>query len=139
MQLTSASEDETFALGRRIASALTAPRVLLLFGELGAGKTAFTRGFASGLGMADLSQVHSPSFTLVNQYETPAGTLYHIDLYRLETSRDLYSIGLEELLWEGTWAVVEWAERLPWTLQNPLLVRIRVEPDESRSFEINID
>ena len=139
MRLISKSEESTVNLGRTIAAQLDTPRRLLLFGELGAGKTAFTRGFASGLGMKDLSQVHSPSFTLVNQYETPSGTLFHVDLYRLETPRDLYSIGLEELLAEGTWAIIEWADKLPWTVPDPVSVTITVESDDSRSIEVSLD
>ncbi len=139
MRLVSNSEADTAALGGRIAASLDRPRIMLLYGELGAGKTAFTRGFAAGMGMKDLSKVHSPSFTLINQYETPLGTLFHVDLYRLETARDLYSIGLDELLAEGTWAIVEWADKLPWPVPDPIEITIEVESDDTRSILIRPD
>jgi len=138
-RLVSYSEEETTALGSRLASSLAQPRIILLYGELGAGKTVFTRGFAAGMGMNDLSRVHSPSFTLINQYETPLGILFHVDLYRLETARDLYSIGLDELLSDETWAIVEWADRLPWPVPEPIQVAIEVESDETRSIQIRPD
>jgi tRNA threonylcarbamoyladenosine biosynthesis protein TsaE len=138
-KLVSRSEEETTALGSRLASSLDHPRIVLLYGELGVGKTAFTRGFAAGMGMRDLSRVHSPSFTLINQYETPLGILFHVDLYRLETARDLYSIGLDELLSEETWAIVEWADRLPWSVPDPVQVTIQVESNETRSIRIRPD
>lgn len=108
------SPDETEALGRRIGERIDAPAVLLLSGDLGAGKTLFTRGIAAGLG-ADPDDVSSPTFSLVNRYDGGRLPLYHLDLYRLDgphVAEALYGIGLEEILESRAVVVVEWAERL---------------------------
>ena len=107
----SESEEQTFEFARELAGTLELPAHILLFGELGAGKTIFTKGLAAGLGLEDLSEVSSPTFTLVNQY---AGRvpIYHVDLYRIEAGA-LDDLGLEDMFDEPTAAVVvEWAERL---------------------------
>ena len=121
-EFESNSPSETEAIGAEIAGELPRRAVLLVSGPLGAGKTTLVRGLAGGLGL-DPQLVHSPSFSLVNQY--PGSTpLIHVDLYRLESERDLYSIGLEELVEEEAVVVIEWAEKLPWTL--PLAWRLDV-------------
>ena len=107
----SESEEQTFEFARELAGTLELPAHILLFGELGAGKTIFTKGLAAGLGLEDPSEVTSPTFTLVNQY---AGRvpIYHVDLYRIEAGA-LDDLGLEDMFDEPTAAVVvEWAERL---------------------------
>ncbi|GAB4123739.1 MAG: hypothetical protein Kow001_21080 [Acidobacteriota bacterium] len=134
--LSSASEDETLHAGRALADALAAPAVILLTGDLGAGKTAFTRGFVDGLGTLRPSPVHSPTFTLVNEYRTDRGKVYHVDLYRLETERDFRSIGLEEILESGDWVLVEWAEKLRFPLPDAIRVTLRQGSDDSRRIEI---
>lgn len=131
------SETETIRLGERLGRALCPPAVLLLKGELGAGKTAFTRGLARGLGLSDPSLVHSPTFSLVNLYRLPGSRrLVHIDLYRLETQRDFHSIDLDELLDPGPdeIVVVEWAEKIPWPVSGAVEIEIAVEEDEVRRF-----
>jgi tRNA threonylcarbamoyladenosine biosynthesis protein TsaE len=135
-QIESSSEEETRLLGRRLAVELDGPQILLLTGELGAGKTAFTRGFLEGLGLEDSSQVHSPTFSLVNEYVVVGERIYHIDLYRLEGERDFHSIGLEEIIDTGCWVLIEWAEKLGWDLENATEIRIEVGPDETRTFTI---
>lgn len=134
--LSSASEDETLQAGRKLADALASPAVILLTGDLGAGKTAFTRGFVDGLGTLRPSPVHSPTFTLVNEYRTDRGKVYHVDLYRLETERDFRSIGLEEILESGDWVLVEWAEKLRLSLPDAIRVTLRQGSDDSRRIEI---
>lgn len=125
----SRSEEETLEIGRRLGREIQPPLTILLYGELGAGKTIFTRGLAEGLGMEDSSLVRSPSFTLVNQYEGRFGTFYHIDLYRLEGARDLYSIGIEEILGRHSIVIIEWAEKL---LLNPeRAIKVRIFPQEN--------
>ncbi|HSL20904.1 MAG TPA: tRNA (adenosine(37)-N6)-threonylcarbamoyltransferase complex ATPase subunit type 1 TsaE [Vicinamibacterales bacterium] len=104
------SEAETVALGRELAARLQPGDIVLLFGELGAGKTAFVRGLAQGLGI-DPDDVSSPTFTIVQEYGGGRAPLLHVDLYRLE-SREVDDLGLEELGAEAVTAV-EWAERLP--------------------------
>lgn len=126
--LESGSEAETLRIGEDIGQRLHPPRTVLLYGELGSGKTLLTRGLVKGLGGNDPACVHSPSFTLVNQYSSRKGVIYHIDLYRLEGLRDLYSIGLEEILSEEALVIIEWAEKLLLHPNNPLTIRISVDP-----------
>jgi len=107
----SLSEDETFEFARKLAESLEVGAHILLFGELGTGKTAFTRGLAAGFGLENFDEVSSPTFTLVNRYQGPV-TIYHIDLYRL-VGADLYDLGLDEIMEDsGAVTVIEWAERL---------------------------
>ena len=106
-----ASPDETEALGRRAGLALDGPALLLLSGDLGAGKTLFVRGLAAGLGV-DPDEVSSPTFSLVNRYEGGRLPLYHLDLYRIAGAAAAYDLGLEELLDERAVVAVEWPDRL---------------------------
>lgn len=138
MEFHTRSENETFEVGVRLAGLLERPRVILLIGELGAGKTALTRGLASGLGLRDNGLVHSPTFSLVNQYEIEGSILYHIDLYRLEGSRDFYSIGLQEILEGPAFVVIEWADRLHWRVPDPVEIRIEVDEEtDTRSITVS--
>jgi len=132
----SSSEQETLALGREIGSRLRPPRVVLLSGVLGSGKTVLSRGLAEGLQIGDPALVRSPTFTLVNEYPASGGVIHHIDLYRLEGLRDLYSIGLEELLEGPGVVIIEWAEKLLLTVEDPVRISIEVEPDARRRFLI---
>jgi tRNA threonylcarbamoyladenosine biosynthesis protein TsaE len=102
-------QEETEAAGERLASSLAPGDVVLLYGQLGAGKTAFVRGLARGLGAAP-DAVTSPTFTLVQEYTSPTGTLYHVDLYRLEPP-EVDDLGLDELIGGDGIVAVEWAER----------------------------
>ena len=120
MTLTSASESETSNAGRDFALNLLAGAVVLLTGDLGAGKTAFVRGMASGLDL-DPQEVSSPTFTLIQEYRGGRLTLYHIDLYRLEP-REVDDLGLDELVDAGGVVAVEWPER--WTTPPPDAVRV---------------
>ncbi len=109
----------------------------MLYGELGSGKTVLVRGLADGLGVTDPSLVRSPSYTLVNEYPTENSTIYHLDFYRLDGLRDLYSIGLEEILASHAIVIIEWAEKLLLEVEKPLSVRIQVDPKRGvRQFEI---
>jgi len=109
--VTTHSEEETAAAGRRMASTLRAGDVVLLMGDLGAGKTAFARGLAEGLGIGR-DEVSSPTFTIVQEYRGGRLPLYHVDLYRLNDPREIDDLGLDEIAEEGVLAI-EWAERLP--------------------------
>ena len=104
------SPAETEALGERFGRAATHGLVIALTGDLGAGKTQFVRGLAHGLGIA--GRVHSPTFTLVNEYGGGRLKLFHLDLYRLETPEQILSAGIEEYLSPDGMSVVEWAERI---------------------------
>ena len=110
MDYISHSEAETEALGRRLASALSPGTVVAYRGDLGMGKTAFTRGLAQGLGYQ--GRVTSPTFTIVNEYEGTGMPLFHFDMYRLEGAEDLFDIGWEDYLDRGGVCAVEWSERV---------------------------
>jgi tRNA threonylcarbamoyladenosine biosynthesis protein TsaE len=108
----SLSEDETFAFGRRTGQTLRPGSLVVLQGELGAGKTVFARGVAVGLGIAE-SEVSSPTFTLVQEYRGGRLPLFHADLYRLEAEREIDALGIDAMLQSGGVVLVEWGERLP--------------------------
>ena len=108
--VTTGSEDETAAVGRALAATLSAGDVLLLYGDLGAGKTAFVRGVAEGLGVSR-DEVSSPTFTLIQEYRGGRLPLFHVDLYRIEDPRELDDLGLDEIAEEGVLAI-EWPEKL---------------------------
>ncbi len=106
------SAEETIALGRSLAPILRESRIILLRGDLGAGKTTLTKGIAEGFQAAEQDDVTSPTFTLVHEYRGPERTLYHIDLYRIDTERELASLGLEEMSnEEGNILLIEWGEK----------------------------
>jgi tRNA threonylcarbamoyladenosine biosynthesis protein TsaE len=111
MIVTTASEFETAAVGRDLAASLRAGDALLLSGDLGAGKTAFVRGLAEGLGIPS-DAVSSPTFTLIQEYRGGRLPLFHVDLYRLDDPREIDDLGLDEIASEGVLAI-EWAEKLP--------------------------
>jgi tRNA threonylcarbamoyladenosine biosynthesis protein TsaE len=131
MTITTHSQDETADVGRRLASALTPGSVLLLVGDLGAGKTALVRGLAEGLGVPP-EDVSSPTFTLMQEYRGGRVPLIHVDLYRLNEAREIDELGLEELGLESVLAI-EWAEKLPRPIPDAIEVRIEHgEGDERR-------
>lgn len=105
------SVEETAAFGRELARLLTPPCLVLMKGELGAGKTVLTKGIVTGLGAAPESEVTSPTFALVHEY-AGASKVYHLDLYRIEGARDLATLGLDEMLLENATVIVEWGEKL---------------------------
>jgi tRNA threonylcarbamoyladenosine biosynthesis protein TsaE len=131
--LTTNSEQETFALGQKVAATLLPGTFVLLQGDLGAGKTAFVRGMAAGLG-ANPEDVSSPTFVLIQHYRgrTP---LVHVDLYRLESAAAVDDLGLEELA-SGAVVAIEWAERLPRKLEGSVTVRIADLGNDSRLITI---
>jgi len=105
------SADETIALGRRLAAKLSPPKIVLLRGDLGAGKTTLVKGIAAGFHAASEEDVTSPTFTLVHEYRGPEATLYHIDLYRVDTPRQLETLGLDDLIAENSVLLIEWGEK----------------------------
>jgi len=132
--VTTQSEDETAAVGRDLAATLSAGDVLLLFGDLGAGKTAFVRGLAEGLSIPP-DEVSSPTFTLIQEYRGGRLPLFHVDLYRIEDPRELYELGLDEIAEEGVLAI-EWAERLPAPPSHATRVSITDVGDNERGIAI---
>jgi tRNA threonylcarbamoyladenosine biosynthesis protein TsaE len=109
------SEAGTLAMGERVAEMLLpAPKLIVLRGDLGAGKTTLVKGVAVALGAAETADVTSPTFTLVHEYMGPKVRLYHLDLYRLETERELLTLGLEEISEQpDALVLVEWGEKFP--------------------------
>ena len=131
MTITTKSTAETRALGEKIAARLQPGDVLLLEGGLGAGKSELTRGIARGLGVTET--VTSPSFTILNVYESGRCPLYHFDWYRLESAEELYELGMDEYLGGDGIAVVEWAERCPEVVpEGSIHIRIDVTGEETR-------
>jgi tRNA threonylcarbamoyladenosine biosynthesis protein TsaE len=128
------SESETAAVGRNLARALGPGSVVLLFGDLGAGKTAFVRGLAEGLG-APPEEVSSPTFTLMQEYRGGRVPLVHVDLYRLDDPREVDELGLEELGSNSVLAI-EWADKLPRALSGGVEVRIEHAAGDTRSVVI---
>ena len=130
------SAAETRALGEKLASRLKAGDVVVLEGELGAGKSELARGIARGLGVTET--VTSPSFTILNVYESGRCPLYHFDWYRLESEEELYELGMDEYLGGDGIAVVEWAERCPDAVpENVLRIRLEVTGGENRRITID--
>jgi tRNA threonylcarbamoyladenosine biosynthesis protein TsaE len=103
------SEEETIALGRQIAAELPKRAIVLLIGNLGAGKTTLAKGIISGLGGADPEEVTSPTFTLIHEYN--AGRVFHIDLYRLDTRQQVETLGLDEIFDRDAVVLIEWGEK----------------------------
>lgn len=134
MTRTTHSEIETAAVARDLAPTLSAGTTILLVGELGAGKTAFVRGLAEGLG-ANPADVSSPTFTLVQEYRSGRVPLIHVDLYRLDDPREVDDLGLEELGAEAIVAI-EWADRLPRTPPESIRVEIEHAGDTERRIRI---
>ena len=129
-----ASEEETQAVARELSATLRAGDVVLLSGDLGAGKTTFVRGLAEGLGI-DPREVSSPTFTLVHEYRGNGLTLYHADLYRLEsTATD--DLGLEEIGVKDGVLAIEWPDRLSHELPRATVVRLEMVNDSSRRITI---
>jgi tRNA threonylcarbamoyladenosine biosynthesis protein TsaE len=129
------SGEETVALGRKIAATLPKHAVVLLIGNLGAGKTTLAKGIVSGLCGADPDEVSSPTFTLIHEYNE--GRVYHIDLYRLDRSEQVATLGLDEIFDRDAVVLIEWGERFP-QLMPPGRIEIRLDAtgDDQRRIEV---
>jgi len=110
-EFTTHSAEETIALGRTLAPELAPSRIVLLRGDLGAGKTTLVKGIAAGFHAASEENVTSPTFTLVHEYRGPEVNVYHIDLYRVDTPRELETLGLDDLMAENNILLIEWGEK----------------------------
>ncbi len=107
------SAEETIELGRMLAPLLMPPKVVLLRGDLGAGKTTLVKGIAEAFRAASSDDVTSPTFTLIHEYRGPEANLYHIDLYRIDTPRQLETLGLDDLMDQKSVLLMEWGEKFP--------------------------
>ena len=134
MQFTTNSPLETEALGCALGKILTPGTVIAYCGDLGAGKTAFTRGLARGLGCADM--VTSPTYTIVNEYLSGRCPLFHFDMYRLRSSDDLFDIGWEDYLDRGGVCAVEWSENVADAMEGAITVKLEKTGEESRRITI---
>jgi tRNA threonylcarbamoyladenosine biosynthesis protein TsaE len=131
--ITTHSEMETVDVGRELAATLAAGAVVLLFGDLGAGKTAFVRGLAEGLGVPR-EDVSSPTFTLVQEYRGGRLPLFHVDLYRLNDPREIDDLGLDEIAADGVMAI-EWAEKVRDVPRGAIRIRLRHGDADTRTIE----
>jgi tRNA threonylcarbamoyladenosine biosynthesis protein TsaE len=133
-ETVTASEEETIAAGAALAQRLSAGDILLLHGELGAGKTAFVRGVAQGLG-ARSDDVSSPTFTLIQEYGSGRLTLYHVDLYRLDPA-EVDDLGLEELVESGGIVAIEWPDRWRRRPADAVTVSLANEGEDRRRLRV---
>ena len=134
MEYITHSPAETEAVGEALAKTLRPGTVLAFRGDLGAGKTAFTRGLARGLGCTE--RVTSPTYTIVNEYTSGRLPLFHFDMYRLRSSEDLFDIGWEDYLERGGVCAVEWSENVADALDGAIRITIEKTGDDSRKITI---
>jgi tRNA threonylcarbamoyladenosine biosynthesis protein TsaE len=136
-EITTHSAEETIAFGRTLTELLSPPKLVLLRGDLGAGKTTLVKGIAAGFGAAEEDDVTSPTFTLVHEYRGPRANLYHIDLYRLDTPRELETLGLDDLRSHNSILLIEWGEKFP-RLQRERDIEISLERNGENGRRIEI-
>jgi tRNA threonylcarbamoyladenosine biosynthesis protein TsaE len=128
------SEEETIALGEKLGAELPATAVVLLIGQLGAGKTTLAKGIVKGLGAAPPEEVSSPTFTLIHEYSP---SVYHIDLYRLDTVAQVATLGLEEIFDRRAVVLIEWGERFPELMpEERIEIRLLTTGENSRELEV---
>ena len=134
MEFITNSPEETEKIGAAIGKIIPAGTVLAYRGDLGAGKTAFTRGLAKGLGYTQ--PVTSPTYTIVNEYLGGRLPLFHFDMYRLRSAEDLWDIGWDDYLERGGVCAVEWSENVAEAMENPIIVRIEKLGEDTRRITI---
>ena len=145
MKKISHSPEETLQLGKSLGSSLIPGDIILLNGDLGAGKTHLTQGICYGVGLDEGSYIRSPTFTLINEYQGKL-PIYHIDLYRIDSLEEIYSLGLEEILFNQGVTIIEWAEKLRspknhknliLNIQDRIEINIEIISDSEREFTFN--
>ena len=136
------SSDETLELGRKLGAKLVSGDLVLLFGDLGAGKTCLTQGICLGAGLDNNTYIRSPTFTLINEYPAKV-PIFHIDLYRLETEGEILNLGLEEIIYSPSITIIEWSEKLKldtksdklmFGIQERLEIHINIKNETIREF-----
>lgn len=133
-QFQTHSEEETIQLGREIAARLPPRAVVLLIGNLGAGKTTLAKGIVSGLGAAEPEHVTSPTFTLIHEY---GDRVYHVDLYRLDRPEEVSRLGLEEIFDRDAVVLIEWGERFPQLMPaDRIEIRLEAKSSDERRIEL---
>jgi tRNA threonylcarbamoyladenosine biosynthesis protein TsaE len=137
-EITTQSAEETIAFGRTLAELLAPPKLVLLRGDLGAGKTTLVKGIAAAFEAAAEEDVTSPTFTLVHEYRGPRASLYHIDLYRIDTPRELETLGLDDLRSENSILLIEWGEKFPRLLrERDVEIALERESEYARRIKIS--
>jgi tRNA threonylcarbamoyladenosine biosynthesis protein TsaE len=138
--ITTHSTEETIAFGRSLTELLKPPKLVLLRGDLGAGKTTLVKGIAEGFQAAGEEDVTSPTFTLVHEYRGPQANLYHIDLYRVDTPRQLETLGLDDLIAEDSVLLIEWGEKFPrFRRERDVEIALERVAENSRRIRLSID
>lgn len=136
-EISTRSADETVAFGRTLGELLAPPKLVLLRGDLGAGKTTLVKGIAAAFDAAAEEDVTSPTFTLVHEYRGPGAALYHIDLYRVDTARELETLGLDDLRSENSVLLIEWGEKFPRLLrERDVEISLEREGESERRIRI---
>jgi tRNA threonylcarbamoyladenosine biosynthesis protein TsaE len=137
-EIVTCSAEETIALGRTLGELLAPPKLVLLRGELGAGKTTLVKGIAAAFAAAAEEDVTSPTFTLVHEYRGPRANLYHIDLYRIDTPRELETLGLDDLRSDNSILLIEWGEKFPRLVrERDVEISLHGESENSRRIKIS--
>ncbi len=135
---TTRSAEETIAFGRTLAGVLAPPKLVLLRGDLGAGKTTLVKGIAAAFDAAAEEDVTSPTFTLVHEYRGPSATLYHIDLYRIDTPRELDTLALDDLRSDNSILLIEWGEKFPrFVRERDVEISLEREGENERRIRIS--
>jgi tRNA threonylcarbamoyladenosine biosynthesis protein TsaE len=136
-EITTHSAEETIAFGRTLVDLLAPPKVVLLRGDLGAGKTTLVKGIAAAFDAASEEDVTSPTFTLIHEYWGPRAILYHIDLYRIDTQRELDTLALDDLRSENSILLIEWGEKFPrFVRERDVQIAIDREGENTRRIAI---
>jgi tRNA threonylcarbamoyladenosine biosynthesis protein TsaE len=131
------SPEETVALGRQLSSLLEPPKLVLLRGDLGAGKTTLVKGIAEAFNAAAQEDVTSPTFTLIHEYRGPRASLFHIDLYRIDTQRELDTLALDDLISDDSILLIEWGEKFPrFVRERDVEIAIERVSEEERRIEV---
>ena len=137
-EITTHSAEETIAFGLTLASLLVPPKLVLLRGDLGAGKTTLVKGIAGAFEAAAEEDVTSPTFTLIHEYRGPTATLYHIDLYRIDTPRELETLALDDLRSQNAILLIEWGEKFPWlTAERDVEIAFERKGETDRTIRVS--
>ena len=137
MKKTTHSAEETIAFGRSLATQLAPPKIVVLTGDLGAGKTTLIKGIAEGFEAAEQEEVTSPTFTLVHEYRGPQVSVYHIDLYRVDSEKELATLALDDLLDDKSVLLIEWGEKFE-RFRRERDAEIRIERRGENEREITV-
>lgn len=137
MQLISKSAKETIGLGKRIGAQLKGGEIITLVGNLGAGKTRLVKGIAAGADAIDENTVHSPTFTLVNEYFGRLD-IYHIDAYRLDNQMQFKQLGFDDMCYPNSVVIIEWADKISHIIENDNTIKITLEHKDENTRKITI-